>query len=161
MRVEGFYGDTPVIAFLNKGKHFSSLTGEKLTEHQVTIAVRKVCEELQNPIERFVLCPQWAETPYYVLIVEQADLTRGELRTALPERVDRALQEVNIEYATKRKSERLDPIRLVLIRDGVFERHKQERIRLQGGRSEQYKHVYLRADPSYFDSLRSEILANA
>ena len=39
VRCVGFHGTAPLIEFLNKGAHFSSLTGEKLSEHQVVAAV--------------------------------------------------------------------------------------------------------------------------
>ena len=34
VRCVGFEGQAPLIEFLNKGRSFSSLTGEKLSEHQ-------------------------------------------------------------------------------------------------------------------------------
>ena len=39
VRCVGFHGQAPLIEFLNKGAHFSSLTGEKLSEFQVVAAV--------------------------------------------------------------------------------------------------------------------------
>ena len=39
VRCVGYHGKTPLIEFLNKGAHYSSLTGEKLSEHQVIAAV--------------------------------------------------------------------------------------------------------------------------
>ena len=40
VRCVGYHGSTPLIEFLNKGAHYSSLTGEKLSEHQVIAAVQ-------------------------------------------------------------------------------------------------------------------------
>ena len=39
VRCVGYHGRAPLIEFLNKGAHYSSLTGEKLSEHQVIAAV--------------------------------------------------------------------------------------------------------------------------
>ena len=39
VRCVGFEGRAPLVEFLNKGKNFSSLTGEKLSEHQAIRAV--------------------------------------------------------------------------------------------------------------------------
>ena len=39
IRCVGFHGKAPVIEFLNKGAHISSVTGEKLSEYQVVAAV--------------------------------------------------------------------------------------------------------------------------
>ena len=41
VRCVGFHGRAPLIEFLNKGAHFSSLTGEKLSEFQVVAAVEE------------------------------------------------------------------------------------------------------------------------
>src|SRR4029077_12367009 len=44
VRVVDFYRNTPVIEFVRKGQGISSITGEKLTESQVTAALLEVVE---------------------------------------------------------------------------------------------------------------------
>ncbi len=39
VRCVGYHGRAPLLEFLNKGAHYSSLTGEKISEHQVVAAV--------------------------------------------------------------------------------------------------------------------------
>ncbi len=36
VRCTGFYNQTPLVEFLSKGAHFANITGEKLSEYQVT-----------------------------------------------------------------------------------------------------------------------------
>ena len=55
VRCVGFEGQAPLVEFLNKGKHFCSLTGEKLSEHQAVSAVKASFAELKLPIETFTL----------------------------------------------------------------------------------------------------------
>ena len=47
VRCVGFEGQAPLVEFLNKGKHFCSLTGEKLSEYQVVRAVEASFAELR------------------------------------------------------------------------------------------------------------------
>ena len=39
VRVAGFHNRTPLIEFLSKGAYFANMTGEKLSEYQVTQAM--------------------------------------------------------------------------------------------------------------------------
>ncbi len=49
VRCVGFEGGAPLLEFLNKGAHFSSLTGEKLSEYQVVAAVGAAQRVLDLP----------------------------------------------------------------------------------------------------------------
>src|SRR5207249_3236840 len=42
VRVTGFRNQTPLIEFLSKGAHFANVTGEKVSEYQVTQAMAQV-----------------------------------------------------------------------------------------------------------------------
>ena len=77
VRCVGFHGQAPVIEFLNKGAHFSSMTGEKLSEFQVVAAVTAAQRALGLRLGSFLLLPTWGEPPYYTLLVEEADLGGG------------------------------------------------------------------------------------
>src|SRR6185295_2269519 len=70
VRCVGFRGAAPLLEFLNKGKNFSSLTGEKLSEFQVIRAVEKSFSELGLPIDFFAVAPVMEEQPRYILLVE-------------------------------------------------------------------------------------------
>ena len=51
-----------------------------------------------------------------------------------------------MEYRSKRKSERLGPIRAVVLPVGTLQREEERRIAQRRGRGEQYKHQYLIAE---------------
>ena len=104
VRVTGFYGRTPMLEFLSKGSHFASLTGEKLSEYQVTRAVASVTHRLGLPLPVYALAPVWDEKcPFYGFFVEVDVWHRHESERALTE-VDAALSAANTEYASKRAS---------------------------------------------------------
>ena len=143
IRVTGFLGQSPVFEFLSRGLHTTSIAGEKITEHQVVEAFAQARRESGANVERFILQGHFTSTPYYELRMERPGDVEPQ---ALAEYMDRALCEHNMEYASKRKSERLGPIRAVTLSDGTLERAEQEHIRRRRGRSEQYKHQYLLTD---------------
>src|SRR5260370_29159700 len=59
VRVAGFFNKTPLIEFLSKGAHFSSLTGEKLSEYQVTQAMTQLLRELDLSFTSYGVAPCW------------------------------------------------------------------------------------------------------
>ena len=70
VRCTGFHGQAPILEFLNKGAHFSSLTGEKLSEHQVIAAVQAAQQAIGLRLGSYLLLPAWGDPPSYSLLVE-------------------------------------------------------------------------------------------
>jgi hypothetical protein len=150
VEVVDFYRRTPVIEFLNKGAHISSLTGEKLTENQVVRALERVHEGLGlGPVAPLTLTPVWAVPPYYVLLVAEGGLARESWSAALIA-LEQELCLGNLEYAQKRKSGRLGPLRLRLVPSKQFAAalgRRQKRLRTP----EQVKHIFLVPDLDYHE----------
>jgi hypothetical protein len=142
VRVVGRMGQAPIIEFLNKGAHVSNLTGEKITEFQVTSATNAVIERLGLGVRNYCLAPTWAEVPFYSILVEECDVPAARA-AELASAVDTALSERNIEYETKRKSGRLGPVRVRTIPAGAWQAFDAQVIAARGGRVEQYKHKFL------------------
>jgi hypothetical protein len=99
-------------AFARKGRGVTSLTGEKLTEEQVNLAVEAVTREreLTAPFHLVLADPQ--ANGYRALLTcaapaDPADLARG---------LDAAWRRLNLEYESKRSSGRLNPPRVELLR---------------------------------------------
>lgn len=149
IEVVDFMEQCPVVRFLHKGSRFSSITGEKLSEHQVSTAVHAAACELGWKITDFMLVPVWGEPPCYTLITGRGSLGPRDAWPRLLERVERQLQTSNIEYECKRRSMRLGHLRLGLVDDSHFESLRHERITASGGRAEQYKPTYLTPDLEY------------
>jgi hypothetical protein len=140
VRVVDFYNQTPMIEFLNKGAHISSLTGEKLTERQVVEAIEIVGKQMGSRIECFQVQPKWADPPYYVLTVEEE--IAAQKSDELGRKFDETLSKLNIEYETKRSSGRLGCVQVRSVSDGYFRQDDLKRLSCCG-RSEQYKRKFL------------------
>jgi hypothetical protein len=142
VRVTDRMGSTPVIEFLSRGDHTSSLTGEKLTEHQVVAAVNSVLRGTGLRVATFTVMPVWGEPPYYRLSLEGGDACGAELLFRLAERIDERLGQLNIEYRSKRSGNRLGPLRILQI-----PRSASADLAAQPQSHEQYKHRFLRNRP--------------
>jgi hypothetical protein len=147
VRVTGFHHGTPLIEFLSKGAHFASITGEKVSEYQVTQAMTAVLRELDLTLTSYSVAPCWdEELPYYGLFVESGDLRDEEQGRRLAAGLERRLMESNSEYASKRESQRLDAMRLELLPAGAWQQWDRQRLARTGGTLEQYKHPCLIGD---------------
>ncbi len=141
VRVVERLGDSPVFEFLCRGQHTASITGEKITEHQVVEAMHRACLRAAARVDRFVLQGCFAAQPYYQLRMESDGRAH-----ALCNAMDEELAALNLEYASKRKSGRLGPIQPVHLPAGSLEQQERRRILYRHGRGEQYKHQYLMTD---------------
>ena len=145
VRVTGRVGRAPLIEFLSRDAHTASMAGEKLTEDQVVLAMRKACEVAGgDPVVDFVLAARWSELPYYCLYVESQDVDR--LSNA-PSRLDDALAAVNLEYRARRESLRLGPVEIAPVAVGALGSREHNRRLRRTGMVEQYKRQYLLPRP--------------
>jgi hypothetical protein len=157
VRVTGFFNRTPLIEFLSKGAHFANVTGEKLSEYHVSAAMTDVLARMNLTLTAYSLAPCWHdEQPYYGLFVERGDLANREQGLRLAGALDRRLQEINIEYASKRESLRLGTIRLQLLADRSWQQWDRERLQRCGGTLEQYKHPCLIGDLKFRETIAVE-----
>ncbi|HWE36694.1 MAG TPA: GH3 auxin-responsive promoter family protein [Isosphaeraceae bacterium] len=152
VRCVGFHGKAPVIEFLNKGAHISSLTGEKLSEFQVVAAVAEAQRALGLTLKAFLALPTWDDPPYYSLLVERDDLGGVAAGERLAAEVDARLRRLNVEYESKRATLRLGPVRTRGLPPGSWEDFRRRRLAKSGGTVEQYKQPCLMADLSAIDS---------
>jgi hypothetical protein len=148
VRVRGFIGKTPKVEFLGKGNRFANLTGEKLSEHHVTQAIAVAMQKTHFTPGTYTLAPTWhPEAPYYTLYLETQ--VSAEFLAELEEQ----LGEHNIEYAAKRESHRLGPLRAHQLPSGTWAKWTRERLRETGGSPEQYKHPALSGDVKFGERL--------
>lgn len=143
VEVTSLWQQTPCIAFVQKGRGVTNITGEKLSESQVLDAVSSSAQALGIVARFFVMLADEAESRY-VLCVErdgggdrQQD-TVDELVAA----VDGSLIASNVEYASKRQSGRLHaPIAVDLIQ-GTGDDYRRSRVDA-GQRDAQFKYLHV------------------
>jgi len=137
----------PVLEFLSKGAHSSSITGEKLTEKQVVDAVRTVADELAVSLDSFIMVPQWDDPPHYRLyLASDQPLPRQDL-DRLAQRIEVRLEMSNIEYESKRDSERLGMLEVRQVPARVLAEMDEQILQANQGRREQFKHRFLYNKP--------------
>lgn len=138
IRVVDYYHETPVIQFVRKGQGMSSITGEKLAESQVTVALMRALERTKTEIAHFTACVEWGEPPRYQFYVEPAGQLDDGVKQAFLAAMERALSEENIEYEAKRDSQRLGHPVLKIVAAGTYDRFKARRA-AQGAAEAQIK----------------------
>ncbi|GIW88902.1 MAG: hypothetical protein KatS3mg108_3226 [Isosphaeraceae bacterium] len=146
VRCAGFYGRAPMLIFLSKGSHFSSLAGEKLSEFQVVAAVNRAAELVGLKPKGYLLLPKWGEPPSYELLIEADDLADTVEGQRLAAEVDRQLCQQNREYEDRRATRRLGPIATRRIAPGSWTEFQRRRLARSGGTAEQYKQPCLLPD---------------
>lgn len=140
VRVRGFLHRTPLLQFLQKGKGVTNITGEKLYEAQVLAAVRGATAAIGYSA-RFMMMLADEESRAYRLYVEP-DRPAAVPAEELARAVDARLSELNIEYAAKRESERIGPIRALWLEPETGDAYKQACVQ-RGQRESQFKPVAL------------------
>jgi hypothetical protein len=153
VEVVGMEDNTPVIQFVQKGMGISSITGEKLTEEQVQVALRYAVRQLNFfDLDHFTFAVQMGYPPNYVCFVE--------LKRELPSSVvdeflrifEQSLQLQNIEYKDKRTSRRLGAPTLQVVPPGTFTKLRQQRV-AQGAPEAQVKIPLLNSGQNFTENL--------
>ena len=158
VRCAGFHGKAPMIEFLNKGAHISSLTGEKISEFQVVAAVDGATKALGIAVKSYLLVPSWDDPPFYSLLVEEDDLDLDSADRLAAE-VEARMAVVNLEYENKRSTLRLGPVRVRRIATGSWIELQKNRLSRSGGTAEQYKQPRLMSDLQTIENFRLVDLA--
>lgn len=148
VRVVDFYRQTPVIQFVRKGQGMTNITGEKLTESQVTGALVDAVDSQGYDVQHFTACVEWGEPPRYAFYAELGDSMTPERSTELVRSLDRALSARNIEYEAKRESQRLGAPVLKRVAPGTYQKLRQKRV-AEGAPEAQVKIPQLSTDMEF------------
>ena len=138
IQVTGKYYNTPTIKFIQKGDGVISLTGEKLYEDQVNIAVLKVINKYNLKIKFYVMVA-YSEELKYRLYIQQP------FKSVYAQEIEQEISHLNIEYMEKRKSGRLMPLEVVCVEKGTAEEFKKYNLD-KGQREGQFKLIRLLSD---------------
>jgi len=151
VRVTGLVGRTPTLEFVRKGRGVTNITGEKVAEDQVNLAMAKVTAAAGVSVPFYVVVADAAAAGYCAYV--EGDAAAG-IVVALATALDAKLATLNIEYGTKRASGRLRPLRVVALRSGASRAYREHCVR-KGQRESQFKVLTLRdANEIDFDFLR-------
>lgn len=148
IRVTGFERKAPIIEFLHRAGRTCSLTGEKLTETQVTAAIEDTGRELGLDVEGFTVAPAPEGFPRYVAYLELRNAASPDALGAFPAAFDAALDRHNIEYGSKRGSQRLAAPELWVVEAGTYAKLRQQRT-AAGASDSQIKPMHLTRDASF------------
>lgn len=149
VRCTGFHGDAPLLEFLHKGAHISSITGEKISESQVVEAVRAAQADSGLCTTQFTMTPEWLDQPGYTLYVDLRRHTESTQLERFASLVEQQLCSRNEEYREKRQTGRLGAIRMRALPESAWQTLQQTRLKKSGGSAEQYKHPCLMPDPEF------------
>jgi hypothetical protein len=138
LEITGFYNEYPLFKFIQKVNGTINLTGEKLHERQFIDAVNNCSHEFGLPMNFFIGFADPGKSNYrfyYEFVDQTVSQDRAE---ELTKSVDTRLKEYNLEYQTKRDSNRIKaPDTSLLIKDS-FEHFKAACIE-KGYRDGQFK----------------------
>ena len=149
VQVMGYYENTPMIRFIQKGKGVVSFTGEKLYESQVIQAVENALIDISGQYEFIVALGELEnDTPRYTFLVEFDDPPDDEKAMRWLTEIDAQLQKLNIEYHGKRDSKRLLPAALKIVKPGEFAAYRKRMV--EGGKLDgQFKTLKLTKDSQF------------
>ncbi len=147
IEVVGRYRKAPVIVFRRKGRGMTNLTGEKLSVNQLIEAVARASSAAGVEAPHFKAEPDSDASRYVFKVEFRPTPDEATARTFLKS-ADQSLDELNIEWKTKRASGRLrDPV-LQVMKEGWYERGKQKLV-AEGKRLFQAKTILLDAKAVY------------
>jgi hypothetical protein len=153
VEVVGYEDRTPVIQFVQKGMGISSVTGEKLTEEQVHVALCYAVRQLNlTELDHFTFSVQMDYPPHYVCFVELKREISESLADEFLRVFEQSLQLQNIEYKDKRATRRLGAPKLKIVPSGSFTKLRQQRV-TQGAPEAQVKIPLLNCSQSFNDIL--------
>ncbi|MBK8574793.1 MAG: GH3 auxin-responsive promoter family protein, partial [Elusimicrobia bacterium] len=121
VEVSGFYRQTPVLAFVRKGRDMTSITGEKMHPNHFLAVMDEVRRKFGIDFEQFRAVSDVEGGRYRLLIEAEGELSENVLRDQVLVFIDQALAKVNIEYGQKRASKRLHLPLISLMRRGWAE----------------------------------------
>ena len=155
LKVTGFYNTAPLVEFVQKGRDMTSLTGEKLHVSQVVSAIDDATGSLPVRLAGYQALADVETSRYHLMVEFEGEPPDGTVLRDFVRQVDDRLCSLNLEYEAKRKSGRLAPPCLNVMKRGWHE-HARKTLIGKGIRDSQLKTRVL----AYFQGARdtSEVL---
>jgi len=138
VKVEKFYNQTPVLAFIRKTNDVLNITGEKVHINQLIMTFRKIENKFNIEIKQFRVISNPNHVRYEFFLELGQKVAKELLMNSVLPTIDSFLAEINIEYAQKRKSKRLNAPCLHIM-DPSWEANVRKQLIESGKRDIQYK----------------------
>jgi hypothetical protein len=138
------FHQAPVMHFLYKGHGVTSIQGEKLSESQLIEAMQRTSQSTGIDYGFFVAYANGQTATYEVYVELKTTESASEFRRFAAV-LDRMLCDVNIEYESKRKTERLKPACVIPLIQDAFTAYRAMRLE-EGAFEGQLKWLHLSAD---------------
>jgi len=147
IQVHGFHKDAPLISFVRKGGNMLDIAGEKLHVNHFLFAFDRLRKEHQVDVTQFRAVRLREHLRYELFLAIRPQVDREFVRSVLLPVIDTFLSESNIEYGSRRRSDRLKgPIIHMMALE--WEDHVRGIDLARRGRSEvQYKWEQLSTEP--------------
>jgi hypothetical protein len=151
VEVVDFHEQTPVIRFVRKGLGVSSITGEKITEEQVLVALTHATRQMHLlQVSHFTAEVELGLPPHYVCYAELNESMTDSVKNEFVRIFDHSLKNQNPEYQDKRDSKRLGLPVLKTLPPGTYTRLRQQRV-AEGAPEAQVK-IPLLSSPNSFSN---------
>jgi hypothetical protein len=124
--------DPPTMRCLGKSKNVISISGEKVTESDLGLALRMACEEQDAMYREFVVAPLITETEssYHVFV----EFTKAPIDiAALGTNIDQALKQLSDAYSLVRNAGAISDVVVHPVPSGSFAAYENQR--LESGRA--------------------------
>lgn len=120
VRVTGFAGRTPRLVFVGRAAAELSAVGERVTEAQLLAATARAAPGATH----VSACIVWEEVPHLRVALGLPEGSAAPSAAAF----DRALAEVNVEYADRREGGRYAPPACIALPESAWERWRDARV---------------------------------
>jgi hypothetical protein len=152
VKVLGWYGQTPIVDFIERRGQLLDVAGEKVTEAQVVEAFKAACAEVKTQLVDFVLTIDGdTMPPRYLLLVERVAPDAGNPGSDTLMRFLRAFDAELRQrswYNFARDRGALLPMAALALDRGSFERFNEHRL-AQGASLVQLKMPHVVSDPTF------------
>jgi len=149
VKVTGFFNNTPVIEFVQKGLNAVSLMGEKLYESQLNEAVNRAVDKDMLLLKFFCAFVQQDKEPRYVFLVEFDGVVQSQGKKDLLKSIEEELGLENAEYKYVRDAQLLKSPILKVVKSGEFEKYRARCV-AEGANDSQFKVPELTLDGNFY-----------
>jgi hypothetical protein len=151
VRVLDFYGQAPIIEFVEREGQVINVSSEKTAEHHIVEAIDIASHLVEEPLVDYFVLPDLDRTPgVYVLALEESQDDRDNRRQVREflRAVEAALCKVAPFYDEERRLGTIGPMEALLLKPGAFERYRN-RLIAAGGSASQIKTPHAIPDPGF------------